>query len=370
VGKLSIIIRIKSVKKIQIIQEDVQTINHRLHSRGISFKDKDVLVTGGGGFLGSWVCDVLIAQGARVLCLDNLSSGKRDNIDHLTISSSFRFIEHDITNPIFFGNTHSPDNVNIPDVENIDFVLHMASRASPFEFTHYPLSILKTGTIGTYNALGIANSHNANFLFTSTSEVYGNPPKEAVPSSEEYFGNVNPVGPRSCYDESKRAGEAFVMAYILERKINAWIVRIFNTYGPRIRSGKLHGRALPNFVHQALLDENITVFGDGSQTRSFTYIIDEIEGILTDVCTPKAKGMVINVGNDKETTVLELANLIIELTNSNSKIVHYPLPGDDPARRKPLLKRANEILDWKPTIQLKEGLKRTIDWFKTIIDKK
>ena len=305
-----------------------------------------------------------------MICLDNLSSGKRDNIDHLGNNPAFRFIKHDITQPIYFGKKSPTDVTNYPDIDNIDYVLHMASRASPFEFSRYPLSILKTGTIGTYNALGIAHAQNADFLFTSTSEVYGNPPDEAIPSSEEYFGNVNPVGPRSCYDESKRAGEAFVMAYILEHNLNAWIVRIFNTYGPRIRSGKLFGRALPNFVHQALLDEDITVFGDGLQTRSFTYIIDEIEGILTDVCTPQAKGMVINVGNDKETTVLELAKMIIELTNSNSKIVHYPLPGDDPARRRPLLKRANEILNWNPTIQLKEGLKRTIDWFKTIINKK
>lgn len=327
------------------------------------------MVTGGGGFLGSWICDVLIAQEARVLCLDNLSSGKKENIVHLESHPAFHFIEHDITKPIYFGKFHPPDVTHIPEVDNIDFVLHMASRASPFEFAHFPISILKTGTIGTYNSLGIANAHQADFLFTSTSEVYGNPPDEAVPTSEEYFGNVNPNGPRSCYDESKRAGEAYVMAYILEHNINAWIVRIFNTYGPRIRSGKFHGRALPNFVHQALLDEDITIFGAGLQTRSFTYVVDEIEGILTDISTPQAKGMPINIGNNNETTILELAEMVIELTNSNSKIVHHPLPGDDPARRNPLLKRANEILNWKPTTPLKLGLQRTIDWFKSKIDK-
>jgi len=349
-----------------IIQEDITEIKKRLQQRDISYKDKTVLVTGGAGFLGSWVCDVLISQGAKVICIDNFSSGKPKNIEHIYNHPNFRFIGHDIATPIYFGKIH-PHAFCVPDIKRIDIVMHMASRASPFEFEKHPISILKSNTIGTFNALGIANLNNADFFYTSTSEVYGNPPDDAVPTSEDYFGNVNPIGPRSCYDESKRAGEAFVMAYILEYNINAWVVRIFNTYGPRIRWGKTFGRVVPNFIHQALQDEDITIFGDGKQTRSYTYIVDEIEAILTDISTPKAKGTVINIGNNIETTVLELAEIIIELTNSNSKVVHHPLPIDDPVRRQPALKRANEILKWKPQIQLKKGLKRTIEWFKTIV---
>ncbi len=353
----------------QIIKEDIDEINKRLQNRNISFNDKIVLVTGGSGFLGSWVCDVLISQGAKVICVDNFSSGKLVNTEHLYNHPNFRFISHDISAPIYFGKIH-PDAFSVPDITRIDIVMHMASRASPFEFEKYPISILKSNTFGTFNALGIANLNNADFFYTSTSEVYGNPPDDAIPTSEDYFGNVNPIGPRSCYDESKRAGEAFVMAYMLEHNIHAWVVRIFNTYGPRIRWGKTFGRAVPNFVYQALLDKDITIFGDGNQTRSYTYIVDEIEGILTDIATPEARGKVINVGNNVETTVLELVQMIIDLTESNSKIVHQPLPIDDPSRRQPLLKRANEILKWKPTIQLKKGLKRTIEWFKTIIDER
>jgi UDP-glucuronate decarboxylase len=350
----------------KIIQEDIQEINARLNKRGISFKDKIVLVTGGAGFLGSWVCDVLLSQGAEVICVDNFSSGKPKNIEHLYHHPKFRFIGHDIATPIYFGKIH-PHAFSVPDIQRIDIVMHMASRASPFEFEKHPISILKSNTMGTFNALGIANLNNADFFYSSTSEVYGNPPDEALPTSEDYFGYVNPIGPRSCYDESKRAGEAFIMAYILEYQISAWVVRIFNTYGPRIRWGKSFGRVVPNFIYQALHDEDITIFGDGKQTRSYTYVVDEIEAILTDIATPEAKNTVINIGNNVETTVLELAQHIIELTNSKSKIVHQPLPMDDPIRRQPALNRANDILKWQPQIQLKEGLKRTIKWFKTII---
>lgn len=348
-----------------VLLEDVEEINNRLRKKNINFKDKTILVTGGAGFLGSWVCDVLISQGANVICMDNFSSGLWDNIKHLANEKNFRFINHDIWFPIYFGKNH-PSEYSIPDVHNLDIVMHLASRASPFEFREHPISILKSNTFGTFNALGIANQHNATFFYSSTSEVYGNPPDEFVPTSEDYYGNVNPIGPRSCYDEAKRAGEAFVMAYMLEYNINARIVRIFNTYGPRIRWGKLFGRVIPNFIHQALHDEDITVFGDGSQTRSFTYVVDEVEGLLKDVATPEARGVVINVGNDKEHTVLELAQMIIELIGSNSKIVHKKLPMDDPVRRSPNLKRAKDILDWQPTTNWKIGLKKTIEWFKTI----
>jgi len=242
--------------------------------------------------------------------------------------------------------------------------MHMASRASPFEFQKYPIPILKSNTLGTMNALGIVKAHNSLFFYTSTSEVYGNPPSNAVPTPETYFGHVNPVGPRSCYDESKRAGEAFVKAYELQHNIRTKIVRIFNTSGPRIRSGPEFGRVIPNFIRQAINDKNITVFGDGTQTRSFTYVIDEIEGFLKIVYNDKALGEVINLGNNKEYSILELAHKIIELTNSNSKIVFKPLPVDDPVRRCPDLTKAKTILDWEPTTSLDEGLKKTIAWFR------
>jgi len=311
---------------------------------------------------------VLISQGANIICIDNLSSGLYENVKHLAKNKNFRFINHDISFPIYFGKVH-PSEFSVPDIHDIDIVMHLASRASPFEFKEHPISILKSNTLGTFNALGIANQHNSIFFYTSPSEVYGNPPDSAVPTPEEYNGNVNPIGPRSCYDEAKRAGEAFIMAYMLEYNINAHIIRIFNTYGPRIRWGKLYGRVIPNFIYQALHDEDITVFGDGSQTRSFTYVVDQIEGMLKDIASPKARGIVINIGNDKENTVLELAQQIIELTGSKSKIIHKDLPIDDPERRRPILKRANEILDWRPTTQLKDGLKKTIEWFKQLNEK-
>ncbi|MFX0140670.1 MAG: NAD-dependent epimerase/dehydratase family protein, partial [Candidatus Hodarchaeota archaeon] len=315
-------------------------------------------------FLGSWVCDVLVKQEAFCICVDNLSSGRFDNIAHLMNRKNFRFINHDISDPIYFGLTHHPKGVCVGDIKKIDIVMHMASRASPFEFKRYPIPILKSNTLGTMNALGIAKAHNALFFYTSTSEVYGNPPKDAVPTSEEYFGHVNPVGPRSCYDESKRAGEAFVKAYELQHKIKTKIVRIFNTSGPRIRHGPEFGRVIPNFIHQALNDDDITVFGDGSQTRSFTYVVDEIEGILKMVHNKQAVGEVINLGNNEEYTILELAKIIKELANSNSKIVFKALPIDDPVRRCPDITKAKKLLNWEPITPLKEGLEKTVAWFK------
>ncbi|MFX1337224.1 MAG: UDP-glucuronic acid decarboxylase family protein [Promethearchaeota archaeon] len=347
------------------ISQDVDEIINRIEKENISFRDKTVLVTGGAGFLGSWTCDVLVKQGAYCICIDNLSSGRFENITHLMDSSNFRFVNHDISVPIYFGLTHHPKGICVGDIKKVDMVMHMASRASPFEFEKYPIPILKSNTLGTMNALGIAKAHNSLFFYTSTSEVYGNPPDDVVPTPETYFGHVNPVGPRSCYDESKRAGEAFVKAYELQHDIKTKIVRIFNTSGPRIRSGPEFGRVIPNFIHQALNDQDITVFGDGSQTRSFTYVVDEIEGFLKMVHKKEALGEVINLGNDKEFTILELANIIIELTNSQSKVVYKPLPIDDPVRRCPDLKKAKEILNWEPTTTLKEGLKKTIAWFKS-----
>ncbi|MFX0010519.1 MAG: UDP-glucuronic acid decarboxylase family protein [Candidatus Hermodarchaeota archaeon] len=346
------------------MNEDVDEIVNRLQKDKITFKDKIILVTGGAGFLGSWVCDVLIKQGAYCICLDNLSSGRFNNIAHLMEEDNFRFINHDISEPIYFGLTYHPKGICIGDIKKIDIVMHMASRASPFEFQKYPIPILKSNTLGTMNALGIAKAHNALFFYTSTSEVYGNPPDDAVPTSETYFGHVNPVGPRSCYDESKRAGEAFVKAYELQHNIRTKIVRIFNTSGPRIRSGSEFGRVVPNFIKQALNDQDITIFGDGTQTRSFIYVVDEIEGILKMVYKKEALGEVINLGNDKEFTILELAHLIKELTQSESKITFNPLPIDDPVRRCANLSKAKKLLNWQPTTSLKDGLKKTIAWFR------
>jgi UDP-glucuronate decarboxylase len=346
------------------INQDVQEIIKRLKIDNISFENKTILVTGGAGFLGSWVCDVLVEQGANCICLDNLSSGKPKNILHLMKKENFRFINHDISYPIYFGFSHHALGVCIGDIKKIDIVIHMASRASPFEFQKEPISILRSNTLGTLNSLGIAKFHNSIFFYTSTSEVYGNPPKEAIPTSENYFGHVNPVGPRSCYDESKRAGEAFIKAYELQHNMRTKIVRIFNTSGPRIRHGLEYGRVVPNFIYQALNDKDITVFGDGSQTRSFIYVVDEIEGILKMAHMDEAIGEVINLGNNKEYTILELANIIKDITNSNSKIVFKPLPVDDPIYRCPDITKAKKILKWEPTTSLEDGLKKTIAWFK------
>jgi UDP-glucuronate decarboxylase len=346
------------------INDDINEILNRLRRENITFKEKVILVTGGAGFLGSWVCDVLVKQGAYCICLDNLSSGRFDNIAYLMDKDNFRFINHDISEPIYFGFTHHPKGICVGEIKKIDIIMHMASRASPFEFKKYPIPILKSNTLGTMNALGIAKAHNALFFYTSTSEVYGNPPDDAVPTSEDYFGHVNPVGPRSCYDESKRAGEAFVKAYELQHKIKTKIVRIFNTSGPRIRSGSEFGRVVPNFIKQALNNQEITIFGDGTQTRSFIYVTDEIEGILKIVHKEEALGEVINLGNNKEFTILELANIIKELTHSDSKITFKPLPIDDPMRRCADLTKANKLLNWQPTTPLKEALIKTIAWFK------
>jgi UDP-glucuronate decarboxylase len=346
------------------INQDIKEISNRLSKDGISFRGKTILVSGGAGFLGSWVCDVLIEQGARVICLDNLSSGRAINVLHLMDNEKFRFINHDISKPIYFGLSFHPNGICIGDINKIDYVMHMASRASPFEFERYPISILKSNTFGTMNMLEIAKAHNSVFFYTSTSETYGNPPDEAIPTPEIYFGNVNPLGPRSCYDESKRAGEAFVKAYELEHNIETKIVRIFNTSGPRIRYGPKFGRAVPNFIYQAINDEDITIFGDGSQTRSFIYVLDEIEGILKIVYKDEAIGEVFNLGSNREYTILELAKLIIELTQSNSKIAFKPLPVDDPIRRCPDISKAKKVLDWEPTTQLEEGLRKTIAWFR------
>jgi UDP-glucuronate decarboxylase len=330
-------------------QEELDVIRKNLGD--ISFEDRRVLVTGGAGFLGSWMCEFLVKSGASVTCIDNFASGQKANIQSLMDNERFRFIEHDISTPL---------PVDTP----LDYVFHMASRASPFEFEHYPIQILKANTMGVLVALGIAKKHHARIVYTSTSEVYGNP--DIVPTPETYHGNVNPIGLRGCYDEAKRCGEAYVIAYRRQHKLNTRIARIFNTYGPRIRMDGIYGRVIPRFIDQALTGKPLTIFGDGSQTRSFTYVTDQIEGLLRLAALDAAEGQVINIGNVNEITVLELAKKVIALTGSKSILSFHPLPEDDPHRRRPDVTRAKEILHWEPKAPLDKGLKRMVEWVKQV----
>ena len=329
-------------------EKEIEEIITNLGDVSKSIEDKNVLVTGGAGFLGSWICEVLVEQGAKVICLDNLVSGLKSNISSMMDRDNFKFIRHDITQPIFFD-------------EPLDMVMHLASRASPFEFEKYPIQILKANTLGIWVALGIAKKHNAKVLYTSTSEIYG--VAAEIPTTEDYRGNVNPVGPRSCYDEAKRCGESYVIAYKMQQGLDIRIARIFNTYGPRMRSEGVYGRVVPRFVEQALSNEPITVFGSGKQTRSFCYVSDQVEGLLKLAFLEEAEGEVVNIGNEEEITIIELADMIKDLTNSTSEIVFEELPKDDPPRRKPNISKAKKILGWKPKVKLEEGFKRTIEWF-------
>lgn len=329
-------------------KREVEAIGKNLGD--ISFEDQKVLITGGAGFLGSWMCDVLVVQGAEVICVDNLASGLKSNVAHLLDAENFWFIEHDVSDPIFIE-------------EKLDLVVHMASRASPFEFEHFPIEILKANTIGLMNSLEMAKRSQARLLYTSTSETYGNP--LVVPTPESYYGNVNAIGPRGCYDEAKRCGEAYVTAYKNQFGLDTRMARIFNTYGPRMRFDGIYGRAIPRFIDQALHERPITVFGDGSQTRSFTYLTDQIEGLLKLASREEAKGSVVNIGNDLETSVLDMARKVLEITGSSSEIAFHPLPKDDPLRRKPVITRAREILGWEPKVSLEDGLARTIEWYKS-----
>jgi len=336
-----------------IIKDGVEWVLRELRKAGVSYEDARVLVTGGAGFLGSWLCDVLIQQDAKVTCLDNFSSGHPLNIEHLRNHDNFTFIEHDISQPINFN-------------KKFDVVMHLASRASPFEFSKFPIQILKANTLGIWVALGIAKKHKATLLYTSSSEIYGNPPPKYIPTPETYNGNVNPVGPRSCYDEAKRCGEAFVVAYHLQHGLDTRIIRIFNSYGPRMRAGDVYGRVIPRFIDQALANTPITVFGDGTQTRAFTYVTDMTNGLLCAGLMPAARGQVINIGNNVETQIIQLAQLIKKLAKSNSSIKFYPLPIADPERRCPDITRAQQLIQWQPTTCLEDGLKATIKWFKQI----
>jgi dTDP-glucose 4,6-dehydratase len=299
------------------------------------------LVTGGSGFLGSHLCDVLLARGHRVICVDNFDTGSLDNIAHLR-GPQFHFIHQDVTEPFFVD-------------EPVDFVYHFASPASPIDYLRLPLHTLKVGSYGTHHALGLAKLHRARFLTASTSEVYGDP--QVHPQPESYWGHVNPIGPRGVYDEAKRYAEALTMAYHRQQGVDTAIVRIFNTYGPRMRPHD--GRAIPTFLRQALQDKPITVFGDGSQTRSFCYVDDLIDGIIR--LAESGYHDPVNIGNPDEFTLLELAKTVIEVTGSRSEIVFQALPTDDPQVRRPDIALARELLGWEPAVPLREGLRRTLE---------
>lgn len=303
------------------------------------------LIAGGGGFLGSHLCDDLLNDGYEVLCVDNFGSGRPRNVEHLVDHDRFRLLEEDIRQPLA-----------LPPVDEI---YHLASRASPVDFTQFPVRIALTNTEGTRNLLDHAVACDAKMVFASTSEVYGDP--EVHPQPETYTGNVNIRGPRGCYDESKRFGETLTVAYEQEYDLDVRTVRIFNTYGPRMRPGD--GRVIPNFVSQALEDRGLTVYGDGSQTRSFCYVDDMVGGLRALMETEGLQGDVVNLGSEQEITILNLAETILDVCETASGITHEPLPEDDPSRRRPDLTKARRVLDFEPSVDLETGLERTIDYF-------
>lgn len=304
-----------------------------------------VLITGGAGFIGSHLCERFLDDGHEVICMDNLITGNADNIAHLFPNSRFSFVPQDVTNYIYVKG-------------RLDAILHFASPASPIDYLELPIQTLKVGSLGTHKALGLAKEKNARFLLASTSEVYGDP--LVHPQKEDYWGNVNPIGPRGVYDEAKRFAEAMTMAYHRVHGVQTRIVRIFNTYGPRMRLRD--GRVVPNFISQALKGEDLTVYGDGSQTRSFCFVTDLVDGIVRLLHAERSEP--VNIGNPTELTVLEFAHRIIGLTGSRSKIAYKPLPVDDPKVRQPDIAIARQLLGWEPKVSLQEGLEKTIIYFK------
>jgi len=308
------------------------------------------VVTGGAGFLGSHLCDLLLAKGHHVICLDNLLTGNVANIEHLASNDRFQFIKHDVTEYLYLPG-------------EVDRIFHFASPASPIDYLEYPIQTLKVGALGTHKALGLARAKKARFLLASTSEVYGDP--LVHPQPESYWGNVNPIGPRGVYDEAKRFAEAMTMAYHRYHGVETRVVRIFNTYGPRMRPHD--GRVVPAFISQALKNEPLTVFGDGTQTRSFCFVADLIAGIYalseSDCSEP------VNIGNPREMNMLEFADTVIELCNSSSVVENHPLPEDDPKVRQPDISRARKILKWEPKVPVEEGLGHTIEYFRKLIER-
>ena len=311
-----------------------------------------ILITGAAGFIGSHLCDRFVKDGYFVIGLDSFLTGTPENIAHLFGEPNFKFIKYDVTNYIYVK-------------ETVDVILHFACPASPIDYLNHSIHTMKVDSLGTIHTLGLAKEKKARYIFASTSEIYGDP--EVHPQPESYWGNVNPVGPRSVYDEAKRFSEALSMAYFREHGLDVRIVRIFNTYGPRMRMND--GRVVPNFVTQALKGEPITVYGDGTQTRSFCYIDDLVDGIYRVATRPDLKGEIFNLGNPEEYKIIDFAKVIKELLNSPSKIVFKPLPQDDPKRRRPDITKAKSVLNWQPKTSLKEGLAKTIEWFREKLKK-
>jgi UDP-glucuronate decarboxylase len=309
---------------------------------------KRILITGGAGFLGSHLCDRLIEQGNEILCLDNFFTGSKDNIIHLLANPCFELIRHDIISPIYL---------------EVDQIYNLACPASPVHYQYNPIKTIKTNVMGTINTLGMAKRLRAKILQASTSEVYGDP--DVHPQREDYWGRVNPIGPRSCYDEGKRAAECLMMDYRRQNNVKVKIVRIFNTYGPRMALND--GRVVSNFIVQALRGNDITVYGDGSQTRSFCYVDDMVDGLILMMDSPDSFIGPINIGNPDEFTILDLAKTIIRKTGNQSKIVFRPLPQDDPMQRQPDISLARKMLSWQPKTNLEEGLEKTIEYFRKVI---
>jgi UDP-glucuronate decarboxylase len=329
----------------KIISQDLDKIKSVV--KADAFSGKKVLVTGGAGFIGSWLCDVLIGFGSEVTVVDDLSTGRMKNVDHLMGTSKFKLIKSDVC--------------MFKTEDKFEVILHMAGHASPDEYQQHPIETLQTSALGTENMAELARKNDAMLLFASTSEVYGD--AEVVPTPESYWGKVNPIGPRSCYDEGKRFAEALLMAYFKQYGLNVKVPRIFNSHGPRLREDGLYGRAMSRFILQALTNEPITVYGDGKQTRSFCHITDTVTGLLLLSSNAKAKGEVVNIGNTQEVTILELAKKVKEITKCKSNIEFHPLPKDDPKRRCPDTTKLEGLVGWKPNLSFEEGLKRTIAWF-------
>jgi UDP-glucuronate decarboxylase len=329
-----------------IISEDIERIKDNLRME--RFQGKKFLIAGGAGFIGSWLCDLLTSLNAEVTCLDNLSTGINRNIDHLVENRKFDFVKGDVC--------------SFETKDEFDYILHLAAHASPEEYQVHQIETLRTSSLGSVNMAELARKHDATILFASTSEIYGD--AEVVPTPETYWGKVNPIGPRSCYDEGKRFAEALFMAYHKQHKLDVKIARIFNTYGPRLREDGLYGRAMSRFIAQAVTNKPITVYGDGGQTRSFCYISDTVVGLVLLTTSKQADGEVVNVGNPQEVTILQLAKRIQELTKSRSQLTFQPLSKDDPKRRCPDICKIERLLRWKPEISLEQGLQTTIEWFR------
>ncbi len=328
-----------------IILEDISSV--KAFIKEDVFDQKNVLVTGGAGFIGSWLSDILVSCGAYVSAVDDFSTGRKRNISHLRSSDRFEVIEC--------------DSCTFKSDKKFDYIFHLAAHASPEEYQLRPIKTLKASSFGTANIAELARKCDATMLFASTSEVYGD--AEVLPTPESYWGKVNPIGPRSCYDEGKRFAEALLVAYFGQYGLDVKIPRIFNTYGPRLREDGLYGRALSRFILQAMTNQPITIYGDGKQTRSFGYITDTLTGLLLLVASSNAKGEVVNLGNTQEVTILELAKKIKEITKSVSPIEFHPLPKDDPKRRCPDTQKLEKLVGWKSKVSLEDGLKKTVTWF-------